>query len=115
MLSPASKKRLKHHRDELASLKNACCMAPAAEVAAAYCRYHLRLEQIKAGWRNDMERRADTLKEDREGHTPRVWELADNIREVMGGEYGNMAAEIAVSVLAPLQRQKKPLSMCNGK
>ncbi len=43
---------------------------------------------------------------------PRVWEIGrERIRAVLTSDhYADMAAEIAVSVLAPLQRQKKPLA-----
>jgi hypothetical protein len=110
MLSEPARKRFEHHRDELEALKNACRTVKDEEVAAAFERYQMRLGQFQAGWQRSMEYRARRLLEADKRPTARVWELVGRIREIFGEEYGDMAAEIAVSVLAPLQRQKKPLS-----
>jgi hypothetical protein len=40
----------------------------------------------------------------------RVWELVENIRNVFGDRYGDMAADIALSITEPLCRQNKALS-----
>jgi hypothetical protein len=79
-------------------------------VDAAFLRYRYRLGEIQAGWRNEMRRRAGQLLEADGTAAKRVWELVEDLREALGDRYGDMAAEIAVAVLAPVQRQHKPLT-----
>jgi hypothetical protein len=110
MLSEAARKRFVHHRDSLIALENAVKVAPPSEIESLFLLYQLRLGQIQEGWRNEMRRRARMLGKSDGRRDLRVWDLVENIRAVFGDDYADMAAEIAVSVLEPLQRHRKPLS-----
>src|SRR5438270_11444648 len=100
MLGTNARKRLMHHSRELNDLEHAFRTAPPAEVPAAYERFRVRLDQIMDGWRVEMVRRARLL------GAPRVYEMVENIREVLDDRYEKMASDFALRVLEPVQRPK---------
>ena len=112
MASAAAFKRQQWIARDLEALQEACRTVVDSEVPAAFARYRVRLDEVQAGWHREMRRRAGLLLErDMTAALP-VWGLVSDIRKAMGNRYGDMAAEIAVSVLGPVQRQRKPLAAC---
>lgn len=106
-MSKRSANARRHHRlrAELDDLERRNANAP----PGGRTPYQRRLGQVILSWSEEMGRRAKSL-----DPALRVWALVDSVREGMGDRYGDMAAEIAVSLLERVQRQGKPLSARNG-